>query len=66
MTEQEYIKVDALATITSAIGTLRNLVPEQIINLQDVITEKDFSNVMASLTNWQKKLYKQIKIDTNY
>ena len=38
---------------------------EQIINLQDVMTEKDFSNVITLLTNCQKQLYKQIKIDTN-
>jgi len=59
MTEQEYINTKALGTITSAINTLRDLVPE---NLKDTINEGELKKVYGTLHDWQDRLFKQIKI----
>jgi hypothetical protein len=59
MTEQDYIKVKALGTITAAINTLRDLVPA---NLEDVITKEEYSKVIPILYDWQERLFKDIKI----
>jgi hypothetical protein len=59
MTEKEYIKVKALGTITAAINTLRDLDPA---NLKEVITEEEYSKVMPTLYDWQKRLFKQIEV----
>ena len=58
MTEEEYIKTKSLGTITAAINTLRDLIPE---NLKEVITKDEYSKVMPTLCNWQERLYQQIK-----
>jgi len=59
MTEQDYIKVKALGTITAAINTLKDLVPA---NLEDVITKEEYSKVIPTLYDWQERLFKDIKI----
>jgi hypothetical protein len=61
MTEQEYIKVKALGTITAAINTLKDLVPA---NLDDVITTEEYSKVMPTLWDWQERLFNQIETDS--
>ena len=46
MTEKECIKVKALGTITAAINTLKDLVPD---NLEEVIAKDEYSKVIPTL-----------------
>ena len=62
MTKKEYIKVKALGTITAAINTLRDLVPE---NLEQVITKDEYSKVIPTLCNWQERLFEQIETESD-
>ena len=59
MTEKEYIKAKALGTITAAINTLKDLVPEI---MDDVITKEEYRKVMPTLTEWQQRLFDKIEI----
>lgn len=61
MTEKEYIKVKALGTITAAINTLRDLVPD---NLEEVITKEEYNNVIHTICDWQERLFKQIETNS--
>lgn len=58
MTENDYIKAKALGSITSAIKTLQDLVPE---NLNSVIIDSEHKKVMSILDNWQTRLFEQIE-----
>lgn len=59
MTEKEYINAKALGTITSAINTLKDLVPE---NLEGIIDER-YHNIMNTLYAYQEKLFDIIEVD---
>ena len=61
MTEQEYINTKALGTITAAINTLNDLVPEI---LPEIIKEGESKKVMDTLYNWQNRLFRQIKTES--
>ena len=61
MTDKEYIKVKALGTITAAINTLRDLVPD---NLEEVITKEEYSKVIPTLCDWKERLFKQIETES--
>ena len=60
MTEQEYINAKALGTITAAINTLEDLVPE---NLKDTIKTGETKKVMGTLCDWQERIFKQVEIN---
>ena len=61
MTQTEYIKVKSLGTITAAINTLKDLVPD---NLEEVITKEEYRKVLPTLYLWQQRLYEQIYTET--
>lgn len=61
MTEQQYINTKALGTITAAINTLRDLVPEI---LPETIKEGESKKVMGTLYDWQGRLFRQINTES--
>lgn len=62
MTEQEYINVKALGTITATINTLRDLVPEI---LPETIKEGESKKVLGTLYDWQDRLFRQTKTQSD-
>jgi len=60
MKEQEYIDTKALGTITSAINTLKDLVPE---NLKDTIRDGEYKKALGTLCDWQERLFEKIEIE---
>ena len=63
MTDQEYINIKALGTITAAINTLKDLCPE---NLKDTIKEGENKKVLGTLYNWQERLFKKRFNESQY
>lgn len=59
MTEEQYIKVKALGTITAAIAILKDITPD---NLSEIIEEGEMEVITETLTNWQKKLFNGIEV----
>ena len=57
MTEQEYINVKALGSITSAINILKDIVPGNL----EVITTEEYIKVMSILCRTQLKLENNIE-----
>ena len=60
MTEQEYVNVKALGTITAAINALKDLTPT---NLRGIIKEGDQKKVFGTLCEWRDGLHKNIKVN---
>lgn len=63
MTDQEYINIKALGTITAAINTLKDLCPE---NLKDTIKEGESKKVLGTLYDWQERLFKKRFNESEY
>jgi len=58
MTEQEYINVKELGTVSAALDVLKNIVPDN----SKVIVKEDYQKVMDTIYKWQEALFQKIKI----
>lgn len=57
MTEQEYINVKELGTVTAAINVLRDICVEN----SKVIYKEDYQQVMKKIRHWERCLFRIIK-----
>jgi hypothetical protein len=58
MKEQDYINVGELVSVRVAADIIRYICPQN----STIISREEYNYVINILDNWQKELYKQIKV----